>query len=453
MSEQFDAVVIGAGIAGETCVFRLNAAGRRVAVIERDRVGGECAYWGRTSSQTLLGPANEVWRAQQIAGINSPALGGSPDLPHGEPTLSTQDDQLEAESLGRAGVELIRGDARISQPGQVAVGDRLIQAPCIIIATGSTPRIPDIPGLADTDYWTNREALRYEAIPQEVLLLGGEAQAVELAQMFRLYGAQVTLLTADTHLFSHEDPELGRDMAIRLRHSGVRVVLGQEIVKVAHSGEGDYAATLADTSVITAKALVVADGRDPRVDVLEGDAAGIKLGDTGIVVDEMCRAAGGVWAIGDVTGVLPLSHMAQYQAHLVADDILGCPHPGKYLSVPRIYFTDPQVAAAGLTPRRADARHINVVSALVNLRSSIVQSPEMSAGEMPGKLVLYADRQSGVLVGAWAIAPDAAEWIQVPVLAISAAIPLKILMDTVEQFPGFSQPYRSALAQLSGQLA
>ncbi|PWT79236.1 MAG: pyridine nucleotide-disulfide oxidoreductase, partial [Chloroflexi bacterium] len=203
MSEHFDAVIIGAGIAGETCARRLNTAGMRVAVVERDHVGGECAYWGRIPSKTVIGPANEVWRAQQIVGVHSPAPGRAPEMAASQHPLSERDDRLEAEALDQAGITLIRGDARVLGTGRIQVAERLVEAPHIVIAAGSTPQIPDIPGLLQAEYWTNREALRYQAIPQHVILLGGEAQAIEMAQMFRLHGSQVTVIALGSRLLSY----------------------------------------------------------------------------------------------------------------------------------------------------------------------------------------------------------------------------------------------------------
>jgi pyruvate/2-oxoglutarate dehydrogenase complex dihydrolipoamide dehydrogenase (E3) component len=461
MSEHFDAVIIGAGIAGETCARRLNAAGMHVAVVERDHVGGECAYWGRIPSKTLLGPANEVWRAQQIAGVHSPSLGRAPDMSVGRSPLSTRDDRLEADALGQSGITLVRGDARVLEAGQIQVAERLIHTRHIVVATGSAPRIPDIPGLAEAEYWTNREALRYQAIPQQVLLLGCEGHAIELAQMFRLYGSQVTLIAKSGRLMSNEDYEIGELIARHLQRMGVRVVLGREVVRVARDGEAEYVVSLSNLERLPAQSLVVAGRRVASFDWLSGTIPGLEVSDKGVRIDEYCRAAEGVWAIGDVTGILPLSHMAQYQAHLAADDILGYPHPASYPSVPRIYFTEPQIAATGLTTAEAEARHMQIISVTVDLKwmgtstSSIapVTPPHLVPDSHTGKLSLSVDAREHVLVGSWAVAPDAAEWIHLAVLAIGARVPLPVLYDTLEQFPGFSEPYRVALEQLNRRLA
>jgi pyruvate/2-oxoglutarate dehydrogenase complex dihydrolipoamide dehydrogenase (E3) component len=461
MSEHFDAVIIGAGIAGETCARRLNAAGMHVAVVERDYVGGECAYWGRIPGKTLLGPANEVWRAQQIAGVHSPSLGRAPDMSASRSPLSTRDDRLEAEVLGQSGITLVRGDARVLEAGQVQVAERLIRTRHIVIATGSAPHIPDIPGLAEAEYWTNREALRYQAIPQHVLILGGEGQAIELAQMFRLYGSQVTLIAKSSRLISNEDQEIGELIAGHLQYMGVRVVLGREIIRVARDGEAEYVVSLSNLERLPAQSLVVAGRRVASMGWMGGTISGLEVSDRGVRIDEYCRAAEGVWAIGDVTGILPLSHMAQYQAHLAADDILGYPHPASYPPVPRLYFTEPQIAATGLTTGEAQARHMQVSSVTVDLKwmgtsaSSVapVALSHLVADSHTGKLSLSMDAREHVLIGSWAVVPDAAEWIHLAVLAIGARVPLPVLYDTLEQFPGFSEPYRVAIEQLNRRLA
>jgi dihydrolipoamide dehydrogenase len=368
---------------------------------------------------------------------------------------------LEAEALGQSGVTLVRGDARVLEAGQVQVEERLIRTHRIVIATGSAPRIPDIPGLAEAEYWTNREALRYQAIPQHVLLLGGEGQAIELAQMFRLYGSQVTVVAPDGRLMSNEDQEIGDLIAGHLQHMGVRVVLGREVVRVARGGEAEYVVSLSDLERLPAQSLVVAGRRGARLDWLSRTIPGLEVSDRGVHIDEYCRAADGIWAIGDVTGILPLSFMAQYQAHLAADDILGSPHPANYSSVPRLYFTEPQIAATGLTTAQAQARRMQITSVTVDLKwmgtstSSIapVAPSHLLPDSHSGKLSLSMDARERVLVGSWAVAPDAAEWIHLAVLAIGARVPLAVLYDTLEQFPGFSEPYRVALEQLNRLVA
>jgi dihydrolipoamide dehydrogenase len=232
-------------------------------------------------------------------------------------------------------------------------------------------------------------------------------------------------------------------------------------VRVARGGQAEYVATLANGENVLAQSLVVAGGRAARTDWLSGAIPGLEATDRGVRVDEYCRAAEGVWAIGDVTGTLPLSHLARYQAHLAADDILGHPHPAGYASVPRLYFTEPQIAATGLTQAEATARHLEISTVTVELEwmnsttSGIASatSPHLVPDSQPGKLSLSVDMRERVLVGSWAVAPDANEWIHLAVLAIGARLPLPVLYDTLEQFPGFSEPFRVALEQVMQSLA
>jgi dihydrolipoamide dehydrogenase len=454
MSERFDAVIIGAGIAGETCARRLGSSGFRVAVVERDRVGGECAFWARVPSSTLLGPANEVWRTQQVAGASSPSLGRAPVPTDGARPLSQRDEHLEVKAIERAGITLLRGEARMVRLGQIQVGDRMLQTEKCVIATGSAPRITDIPGLAEVGYWTNREALRFQVVPQQVLVLGSEGQAVEMAQMFRLYGAEVTLVALDAdRLLHHEDPEVGRLLLRHLQRSGIRVVLGQTVSQITAENAAGCVASLSDGSSVYAQAVIVAAGRTARTELCSDGALGVHLGENGIRIDECCRAAEGIWAVGDVTGLLPLSHLAQYQANVAADDMLGHPHPAQYLSVPRVYFTEPQVAATGLTLNTARAKDVKVVSVSVDLKTPVVYVPaEVRAAQPEGKLTLHANSRTRELVGAWAVAPDAGEWIHLAVLGLSVGARLEALYDTMEKFPRFSEPYRVALEALRRKL-
>ena len=453
----YDAIVIGAGIAGETCARRLSIAGRRVALLERERIGGECAFWARLPSPTLLGPANEVWRAQQIAGIHSPALAGpsahrSGQQGVGHVLLPERNDRLEAEALEKIGIDLIRGDARVLNPGRVRIGERVLETARLVLATGTLPHPPKVAGLSDTGYWTNREALGYKALPQHVLVVGGEAQAIELAEMFRLYGSEVTLVTHANRLIAHEDPEVGDRIKDHLRRRGIRVLVGRALCQVSRDPDGNYAVTLAPDATLHAQALIMAGKRIARTDALtELAGSSLQVTDQGIQVDQFCRAAQGIWAIGDVTGMVPLSHFARYQAEIAADDILGQSHPARYLSVPRLYFTEPPIAATGLTLEQITQKGLAVSSVTVELNAP---SPQLSTQtrEEHGHLVLHADRRRDVLVGAWAIAQDAGEWIQLAGLAISAGTPLAVLHDTVEQYPGCTEPYRLALAQLISQV-
>ncbi|HEU5348433.1 MAG TPA: NAD(P)/FAD-dependent oxidoreductase [Ktedonobacterales bacterium] len=448
MIEQFDAIVIGAGISGETCAHRLRMGGMRVALVEREYIGGECAYWASIPTATLLGPANVQFRALALAGIASPAIASPRSLTPSEILFSALGEAAQVEAIEKQGGTFIRGEARFIGRGLIAVGERQLAAPHIVIATGSVPAIPRIPGLSDIRYWTNREATTAEAVPQSAIILGGEAQAIEIGQMFRLYGAEVTLITRRDHLLIDEDPEIGELIAQRLSRQGVRVVLRHGVIQFGRDADHACVATLDDTSEIHAQALVVAARRHPRTHDLDLEKAGIRPSASGIVVDETCRAADGVWAVGAVTGTATLSHMAQYQARIAADDILGQPHPAHYESVPRIIYTDPQIAITGRTMARKNGRQpSNIVSTTVDL-SERKTHPASARQPESGRLALFADTRRGTLVGAWAAATEASEWIHLAVLAIRSETPLDVLRDMLEQFPPFGEVYLAAVDKL-----
>lgn len=473
MSERFDAVIIGAGIAGETCARRLCAAGKRVALIENDRLGGECAYWARVPSTTLFGPANEAWQqSQSLTDMYSPALGGPHALRLPDPLLRTakvlrpaEAEKWRSDALQHLGITVIRGEAQVLDQRRVSVGERLLETTHLIIAAGSEQRIPDIAGLNDVGYWTIRQAIGFTALPQHALVIGSEAKAIEIAHMFRLYGAEVTLVAKAAHLLPHEDADIGSYLERRLYQQGIRVLCGQTLRQVIRDDGEGFIATLAQSAApdnkstvetqVAAQKLVVASGHQPRIS-LAHKLDGVQVNERGIVVDEQCRAAEGIWAIGDVTGVWPLSHLANYQAHLAADDILGSGHPAAYDSLPRVYFMEPQVAAVGHTRDQIMRQQRELVTATMELAPAASAFPHTTGTTGKpmeyGMLTLHADRHRQTLLGAWAIAPDAGDWIAPALLALRAAMPVAALYDALEQWPSFSEPYRVALEHLLHEL-
>lgn len=452
MTRHFDAIIVGAGISGETCAHRLRVGGMRVALVEAEHIGGECAYWASIPTMSLLGPANARWRAGALAGIASPAIASPRSLTPSEILFSALDESAQVRAIEKEGGAFIRGSARFVRRDQVEVdldgGIERLQAPHIIVATGSVPAIPHIPGLSDIGYWTNREATTAAAIPQQLTILGGEGQAIEIAQMFRLYGADVTLVTRRQRLLVDEDPEVGELLARRLHRQGIRVVLGHRVVHIGRDADHPCVLTLDDDTEIHTQRLVVATNRRPRIHGLRLAKAGVRYRDSGIIINETCQAAEGVWAIGAVTGIGQLSHMAQYQARISADDILGLPHAAHYASVPRILYTDPQVAMTGKTTAQMageEAAHVTSVTVELNERKMY---PTTTRQPESGRLTLYADVERGTLVGAWAIATEASDWIQLAAYAIRSGISLDMLRDMLEQFPPFGESYLSAVDQL-----
>lgn len=461
-AQRYDAIIIGSGIAGEVCARRLRAGGLRVALVERERLGGETAYWAPIPSATLLGPVNLLWRMREAAGAMSPSvIGDGGGVYRGEP-LDQLTDEARIARLSREGIEVIQGDATILGPGRVEISERELLTDRIVVATGADPHIPAIEGLADAGYWTNREAVAFQSLPQSIVILGGGGtHAIELAQMFRMYSSEVTLVVSAERLAPREDPGVGELLAQHLHQSAVRVLPGRSARRVESGPEGTRVVTLDDGARVEGQELLVALARAPRVAGLGLEHVGVQLSERGIQVDPYCRAAAGVWAVGDVTGAGPFIHIAHYQARIAADDILGHPHPASYVSVPRIAFTEPQVAATGLTLAQAREQGIDVASLTVDLShiSHHLESPALHAEAahpvparkvLEGKLTLHADRRRGTLIGAWAVAPDAGEWIQLAVFALCAETPLSVLRDMLEQFPSFSEVYLRAVDQLMG---
>jgi dihydrolipoamide dehydrogenase len=449
MRERFDAIVIGAGLAGETCAHRLRQAGKHVALIERDHIGGASAYWAEIPSATLFGPANRRWRAQQVAGITSPSVAWPRSLVSPETLLTYLREATQIETIQREGGTFLLGEARLQgEPGVVQVGTRELEAEHIVLATGTESRLPAIDGLATAGCWTAREAATAAVVPGSLAILGGEGQAIEFAQMFRLYGANVTIITAHDRLLSAEDPEIGMLLGQHLHEQGIRVLCGHTATKVDRDQYGFYHVTLEDHSEVQGTELLVVGDHQPCTQGLGLEQTDITYGPQGIVVDAFCQASKGIWAIGAVTGQGGLSHLAQYQARIAADAILGRAHPADYRSVPRIIFTDPQVAAVGPTRTQLrEQRELEVASVTVDLTTRQRDLQSKSTGPR-AQFTLYADRRQGVLLGAWAVAPEAGEWIQLAMSAIHARIPMTVLLDTLEQLPVFGEAYLAALDQL-----
>lgn len=452
MSEQrevYDAIVIGGGIGGATCARRLSRGGLRVALIERERIGGETAIWAPIPSSSLLGPANALWHVQAAAGVTSPGVGWPRHGAQRADDMPPLSDAPRTEQLEHEGITVIRGGARLSGAGRVAVrrsdaAEHVVEAAHVVIATGSTHRLPAVPGLVEAGFLTHRDVRIASSQPSSVILFGDQAEAVELAQLIRLYGSEVTLILPTDQLIPHEDPAVGELLADRLYHSGIRVLLGRWVTQVERDSAGMRTVTLDDGSHVRGQAVLAMGERVPRTEGLGLEQSDARVSEHGIAVDEYCRAGEGIWAIGDVTGFAHSTHMAQYQARLVADAILGRAHAAQYQSVPRIIFTEPQVAATGLTLAQAQAQHLAVASASLDLTERTLQMGTATP-TVAGRFTLHADRERGVLIGAWAVAPDASEWIHLAVLAIRAGVPLAVLHDTVEQFPTFSEPYLRAL--------
>jgi dihydrolipoamide dehydrogenase len=446
MGERFEAVVIGAGPAGEVAASRLNEQGLRTALIERELVGGECAYWACIPSKTLLRPPEVRSEARRTAGTSAPELRWAEVADYRDFMIRHLDDSAQIDGYERSGVRVFKGEAKLAGPGRVEVGGETLETERVVIATGSDARIPPIPGLAEAGCWTNREATTLKDIPKSVVVLGGGPVGIELGQFMRRFGAGVSVVEAADRLLPREHARVGELIADALREDGIEVHLGVAASEVSGT-DGQRTLRLDNGEQVGGEELLVAIGRAPRVKGIGLESVGIEPKPQGIAIDERCRAAEGVWAIGDVTGVMPFTHVGMYQARVACADIAGQPARADYSAIPRVVFADPEIAAVGLTEQQASDRSLDVAAATVQLADAIAR-PWTYEQDPRGEIGILADRQRRILIGAWAVSPLAGEWIHYAALAIKTHTPLDVLRDTVAQFPTYTEVYLKAIERL-----
>jgi pyruvate/2-oxoglutarate dehydrogenase complex dihydrolipoamide dehydrogenase (E3) component len=436
-------VILGGGSTGEACVSALRELepDTQITLVERELVGGECSFYACMPTKGMLRPVEAVAAARNVPGAREAVTGtvsAEGVFAHRDAITSGRDDSSQADWLGSKNAELIRGEGRVLRPGAIAVGEREVEYGRLVIASGSRPTIPPIPGLDGVDYWTNREATSRSEIPSSMVVLGAGPVGCELAQFFSRMGARVAIVDAADRLLPRDHSAAGDLLGEFFVGEGITLHLGQGVDRV----DPGVKLRLKDGTVVEAERLLVATGRRPNSDGFGFEQLGVTLGKGGAVqVDERMRAADGVWAIGDVNAIAMFTHVGKYQARVAAADMAGKPAKADFTAVPAVTFTDPQVASVGVTSGEGlvtGERRIDSVS-----RTSTYERPKR-----PGFLKLIADPERGVLVGAVAVGPEAGEWLGQLTLAVRAQVPVELLRETIQPYPTFSESVQFAVRDL-----
>jgi pyruvate/2-oxoglutarate dehydrogenase complex dihydrolipoamide dehydrogenase (E3) component len=456
MSEEheFDIVCIGAGPAGEALCGELAGGDMSFAAIESNLVGGECPYWGCIPSKTLLRAAEVLAEANRAQVFAASEISYKVDYEkvyrRAMEMVRGLDDTKSTQGLEKTGAKLFRGAGRLTGPGQVEVdGTRLTARRAVVIATGTAPLVPPIEGLSGVEYWTNREAVLAAEQPARLVVLGAGAVGVELAQVYVRLGSEVHIIESTEFPLPLEEREAGKYLQESLVRDGVHVHCGAKAVKVSQAGK-EISVTLDSGEVVTGDRLLVATGRKPNLDGIDLEACGLARSKRGFVqVDGATLEAGpGFYAIGDINGIGGFTHLSTYHGQVLGRALRGQKVTANHVAVPRVTFTDPEVASVGLSEAQAREKGIDVKTGGIPDTLNMTTRGYIH-GEPGGMVKLVADRQRGVLVGATIVGPTAGEMIHEMTVAIRGGVPLATLADTIHAFPTFSRDNQAVFQDLA----
>jgi pyruvate/2-oxoglutarate dehydrogenase complex dihydrolipoamide dehydrogenase (E3) component len=450
--DEFDVVCLGGGVCGEAVAGELKGTGLTLAVIERELVGGECPYWGCIPSKTLLRSAETLDEAGDARTLAASQVEWTVDFAKISKRVLWMardlDDTNAAKAIAGDGVELIRGEAQLTGPRTVTVGGRTLTARrAVVIATGTDPFLPPIPGLGDVPFWTNREATLPKRLPASLAILGGGAIGVELGQAYARIGSAVHIIEGGPRVVPAEEPEAGELLGKHLAAEGMTIHTGMKVVGV-EKDLGGVRVAVEGGAGIEADVLLVATGRRPRLATIDLAAAGLKTNQRGwLEVDPHTLLAGdGIYAGGDVTGLGGFTHLAYYHGQLIGRALAGRAAQADHSAVPRVTFTDPEVASVGLSEAAARAAGVDVIIFTTD-------PAESARGYIhdfkDGIVKLVGDRGAGVLVGATILQPRAGEMLSELSLAVKAKTPLNVLADLIHPFPAFSRILGYCLQELA----